>query len=246
MNDNQYITFLLNKRFLYTIIATLLASLSSCNTEKPKTELEILLPIFKDRIEKYFPEIKELPSFSYDKSITSNAIYKNDTVFVGNLLFSQDFLSQEDQLSILYHETNHFMNDKQKLYPCRIEEDGTIFQVMTDSLYEKPISPLEQEADLKSLITVNSTPEEIIQLKKATHGTVFVKFVYAPSNLAMDELSCYHSELNASKLGAFKLSTMYKSLLRYRIYLEQFHLKMRHEYELKNNLDPAGNSNKKR
>lgn len=183
----------------------------------------------------------KIPPVSFSPEITANAVFRNDTIFVGRSFFSNHWLKNEDRLSVIFHEYNHFLNQLNDTFPIRTDSLGRVFQISTEILYEKPVFELEIEKDKKALLEKDFDEKTKDLISNQINKPALLRFRYAPSNLSRDELLCYQEELKADEIyNLFHLSNDYKKFVEYRIELEKMYLKMRINYEKNHNLTNQG------
>ncbi len=185
-------------------------------------------------------ELHDIPPIIFSEKVTANAIWHNDTIRLGQSLFTQKFFCKEDRLSILYHEYQHYRNELSNRFPCQKDLSGGIVQIETDIIFTRELSHSEIDQDYTALVTENMSEKEKMLLWESLSLPNLMRFRYAPSNLAREEIFCYRSEVQANKAGMFKHSTEYAEYLHYRIKREQSYLKMRIEFEKKNKLRSDG------
>ena len=183
---------------------------------------------------------KPIPRLIYYPLMTSNAQWTDSAILIGQGFFNKWYITDDDRLSIIYHEYNHYLNSLSNKYPCRIDSCGNIFQSETGIFFEKPISPIEIEIDLYEILETEMSEAEKQQCIASIKKPVMMRFIYAPSNLSLDELECYRAELQANEIGIYKLSPRYEQLILYRIQLEELNLRMRLQYEIDENLNIDG------
>lgn len=185
---------------------------------------------------------RELPPMLYNKRIHRNAVFRNDTIFIGRQFFTNPYLGYEERISVIYHEYCHYNCWKENLFPCKTDTTGNIYQVKTSIFYKNPPSPVELLNYYETFCeSVTSVDEKELYHKMITDSAI-VRFIYAPSNLAREEIFCYQSEIDASqKYKLFNTNNDYIRLLQYQIEMEVIYLKLGLKYENENNLKPNGN-----
>jgi RHS repeat-associated protein len=190
-----------------------------------------------------------IPETKLDEKISANALYSDGVIYVSP---SGQFKNFEDQVSILFHEYTHYLNECNGLYESKTDENGAIIQFKTDETYLQTPSLQEiddnmkewEESVLPMLIGPNTTKAETDQLKEMQRNImsqpVEVPFRYAPSNLALDEISSYKAQLDGEKNGLFKLTDEARTEFTKRIstYTEIYN--KRKDYEEKHNLNSDG------
>lgn len=207
-------------------------------TEQVKEQFEVRMSEYDGNDDEH----NYIPPVVFSEKISANAMWSNDTIRLGRSFFTQSFLTQEDRLSILYHEYQHYQNQLVNRYPCQKDLSGSIVQVETDILFTRELTHAEIEQDYTEMVSENMTEAEKVLLWQTVSTPSLMRFRYAPSNLARDEIFCYRSELEANRAGIFRLSTVYRDYLVYRIKREQAYLQMRLDFEERNNLNVDGSS----
>lgn len=217
---------------------------SSINTQTDyNTTLQNLVVEFEERLwEAKLEKACSLPPIVFDSTVTASAVWRADTIRVGLSFFSQGFVTEEDQISILFHEYNHFLNEHKHRYPCLEDLSGSIVQVETDILIEKELTIEEIEYDFKELVNDTMSSQEKQLLREMVSKPSLMRFVYAPSNLSRDELHCYRAEKRGHEQGLFHHSDIYASFLSARIKREEEYLKLRIRFEELNTLRVDGSS----
>jgi hypothetical protein len=228
-------------------IILLFLFLASCNYggsdyAAKQQYLNNLKKVLENRLKSSYNKEILLPEIIPDDSITSNAVWDGKKIKVGNMVFKSDFLTYEDKLSIIFHEYTHFKFSGKNIYSCKIDSNGKIYQVYTDTLIVKIPSPIDTS---EIFYPKNILPEtERIMLSNEAKKNTLIRFIYAPSNLSREEILCYEAELKANQEGITNISSLYKAMIKYQINAENIKMKYREEYENKHNLLPSGEKNR--
>ena len=235
MNFKRNIVFIL-------LIIILINSFSCIKMNNTEVEHFYFKKELTNRFEKTFHIKLNIPDIIISDTIISNAQYKNNIITLGKRFFSDEYFTNEDRLSILFHEYVHYLNDQFGIYQYKKDEDGNILQTETDQFYEKYLSQIEFQIDMKNMKASGISENQLNIYKKEAELPVYMRFIYAPSNLSREELLCYLAEVTCNKYGLFNHSSLYKSILESRIKLEKMHLYMRLKYEKENQLNSDGTS----
>lgn len=198
-----------------------------------------LIHEFKNRKESL--QIDTFPNFALSEKISTNAVYANDTIFLSKAIVQNCAFAEEDKISIIYHEWNHFKCDLENKFQYRKTVNGEIYQIPTNKLIKKDFCKAEFILDSLSLIKPGMAENEKNLLLSSIKKASYVKFIYAPSNLSREEIYCYSKEMEAGKSGALKLSKMYFERLICRIKYEEKLLKLRRKFEAEHLLSETGN-----
>lgn len=188
------------------------------------------------------------PAVRYDGQLDANARQQGDTVWLGNV--QQAFANQEDCLSLLYHERHHWLNEGEGKYPLARDNSGQIVQWDTGEWYTYLPDSLEIARDLAQFQRVGMaeygvlSPElESLHLNRMRRDLSIARqllFVYAPSNLARDELEAYQAQLEGERMGLYQLSHEAKREVNIRIRQLSSTLERRLDYEYRHSLNPDG------
>lgn len=193
------------------------------------------------------------PVVRYDGQLDANARQQGDTVWLGNV--QQAFANQEDCLSLLYHERHHWLNEGEGKYPLARDSLGKIVQWDTGEWYHYLPDSLEVARDLAQFQRVGMSaygelsPElESLHLNRLRRDLSIARqllFVYAPSNLARDELEAYHAQLEGEQFGLYQLSHEARREIAIRMRQLTGTLARRLEYERQHSLNPDGSEKNK-
>jgi len=192
-----------------------------------------------------------LPPLYLDKKLVANATYRNDSIFMGNV--QRVFHTFDDSLSLIYHEYIHHLLQQKNKYAVAEDDTGEIIQWDTGEFYK--YEPFPEEISLSLLFFVQEVlptyddyaemstqkKEKIIkEMKKVFSKKQQIPFIYAPSNLALEEIYAYRQQQKGEKLGLYVLSEEARMSLRVRIkQLKDTYLRRR-KYEKRKKLRPSG------
>jgi hypothetical protein len=202
----------------------------------------------------------------FDKSYSGGGKYVNKHLIIGTEREINN--SSENILSTIYHEYMHYLNDKYKISPYRMEniEKGIVYNKIIPQ-YERRMET--QEEFLKdaydSYITfLLNTPDKFeyalglpsfcqnltetqaidfrlyIKNKKLTPEVKEISYQYSPSNYCLDEINAHQETLRANNVQVFTMGVA--KLLLYYSEIERYNaLRIKaQEYENKNNINPTG------
>lgn len=198
-------------------------------------------------------ELTEFPPLVLDKNLIANAKFDRDSIFLGNI--QRVFQSFEDSLSIIYHEYVHFLiqQEKSEKYALGRDQQGNILQWDTGRSYIYKPYPKEVALYLKHFRQdVLPTYEDYESMSEAKKEKIVLSmkesfsqkdkqpFIYAPSNLAKEEIIAYKAQLQGEKKGYYRLSEDCRDNLKVRIAQLKATYKRRRAYEKKRGLEKSG------
>ncbi len=198
-----------------------------------------------EKEEDYIP----LPEIIYvEKGLGSNAQYHSQTksILIGPNFFNKGKV-EGDQISIIYHEYAHYLNDISNKYPLTYDENGVITQWTTDIMISTPPTASEIEKgvlEMMGFLPESTSDEDRKKMEESYRSMLSLptetRWRYAPSNLSLDEISAYKSQLEGYKNEYYDLSPEYIKEIEERIisYMEQYARRV--EYEKNNNLNADG------
>jgi len=196
-------------------------------------------------------KISFFPPVIQDPRLLSNATFRNDSIFIGNI--QRVFSSFDDSLSILYHEYNHFLISRKNQPKVGMDNKGKILQWDTGQKYTYIPFPQEVEAYVehfkKDILPTYPSynkmspgkKERIIdEMRKDFSKPEKKSFIYSPSNLAKEEIRVYRQQLKGEKQGLYKLSEAARENIFLRIKQKKHTYKMGRAYEKKFGLKQSG------
>lgn len=196
-------------------------------------------------------KLTDFPPLILDKKLIANAKFEKDSIFFGNV--QSVFQTFDDSLSILYHEYIHFQLQKKGKYKLGRDKQGIILQWDTGHTYTYQPHPKEVALNLSHFkADILPTYEGFKQMsdeKKEKLALAMEKdfsqktteaFIYAPSNLAKEELEAYKAQLKGEKSGLYVLSDACRDNLEVRIAQLKATYKRRRAYEKKQGLGKSG------
>ncbi|MEL6672710.1 MAG: hypothetical protein AAFR61_10985 [Bacteroidota bacterium] len=192
--------------------------------------------------------IVPFPPLAMDLKIPANARFDRDTIFIGQV---QDaFGTTGDHLSLLYHEYLHATYQVVKMYPVCEEEDGTIVQWDTGETFS--YTPLSREVrqglqhfeeevlPTYGALTAAEKAQHLAEMEKTLSQVRDQAFIYAPSNLAKEEIQVYIRQLSTAHLGVYTISPKAHEAIQLRLAQLKESLARRVDYERRKKLAPSG------
>ncbi len=185
-----------------------------------------------------------LPAVVYRADLDANARYENDTIWIGQI--QAEFHTDDDWMSIIYHEYWHYLHEG--IYPLGRDGVGQIVQWDTDQWYTYQPSEyrikhvLEQyEATLVAAGESFANREKLLEdMRKTVSQPQRLPFIYAPSNLSLEEIKAYEAQLLADREGLYHLSTAARNAILERISQQKDTYQRRKAYEAQMGLGPDG------
>ncbi len=189
-----------------------------------------------------------LPPVFIDPELPSNARFIRDTIFLGPL--QRDFHTFGDTLSILYHEYLHNVFWQEQRFPFQFDSTGQPIQIKTGTFYTYTPPPEQTERDLENLrfyysrvepeLVGTALEQRLQDMGKILSQPQQLPFVYAPSNLTLEEIEAYQGQLKGESMGLYTLSETAKKSIQFRIYQLEQTYDLRRSYEETNALGPDG------
>ncbi|MEM6346991.1 MAG: hypothetical protein AAF927_24095 [Bacteroidota bacterium] len=185
-----------------------------------------------------------LPAVVYHAELDANARYENDTIWIGQI--QAEFKTDDDWMSIIYHEYWHYLHEG--IYRLGRDSAGQIVQWDTDQWYTYQPSEyrikrvLEQyEATLVTVGDSFANREKLLEdMRKTVSQPQQLPFIYAPSNLSLEEIKAYEAQLEAEQAGYYQLSTAARNAILERISQQKDTYQRRKAYEVQMGLGPDG------
>ena len=192
--------------------------------------------------------ISPIPPVYVDTSLPSNARFVRDTIFIGPL--QRDFHTFGDTLSLIYHEYLHKVFWEEQRYPFITAANGKPIQWNTGTFYTYTPHPGQTARDLENLrfyyarvepdLAGEALDKRLQQMKKVLQQPQELPFVYAPSNLALEELHAYKGQLEGEQMGLYQLSETARNSIKFRIFQLGQTYNLRKAYEQQEGLGPDG------
>ncbi|MEM6807493.1 MAG: hypothetical protein AAF696_39210 [Bacteroidota bacterium] len=193
----------------------------------------------------------DFPPIILDKKLIANAKFERDSIFLGNV--QRVFQTFDDSLSIVYHEYIHFLLQKKGKYKLGRDKKGIILQWDTGRTYTYKPHPKEVSSYVEHFtqdvlptyegyqdMSQGKKEQIILSMKESFAQKEKQLFIYAPSNLAKEELEAYKAQLKGEKLGLYVLSDACRDNLEVRIAQLKGTYKRRRAYEKKRGLEKSG------
>ncbi|MFK7924094.1 MAG: hypothetical protein AB8H47_19205 [Bacteroidia bacterium] len=185
-----------------------------------------------------------LPTIVYRADLDANARYENDTIWLGQI--QAEFQTDEDWMSIIYHEYWHYQHEGE--FAIGRDSLGQILQWDTDQWYTFTPSQYRIERTLRqykiSLSEENlsfANRERLLQeMRKTLSQSQELPFIYAPSNLSLEEIGAYEAQLRAEQEGLYELSTAARNAILERIAQQKDTYQRRKTYEKRQGRGPDG------
>ena len=202
----------------------------------------------ESRIERLTSHTSDFPPVVVDHSLPSNARFIRDSIFLGAL--QRDFHSFGDTLSILYHEYLHKTFWHAQRFPFQFDSQGQPLSIETGAFYTYIPPPEQTERDLENLrfyysrvepeLVGEALEQRLVKMRSVLSQPQQLPFVYAPSNLTLEELEAYKGQLKGEVIGLYKLSETAKKSIQFRLFqLKQIH-SLRRSYEEEHGLGADG------
>lgn len=200
---------------------------------------------FKKRMNTVFDgDFEPVPNLRFKPDMTANALWDGKEICIGKGFFERTYFTDEDRISIIYHEYNHYLHDIKNLYPCKTDSSGKIYQFLTDIYFEKPICEVEIMLDMQQIADTTLSKQELMLIEAAARKPCIMRLTYAPSNLSREEIACYKAEIEGDTcLKLYKHSHTYRALVEYHINVEKIYLKLRQQYEKEHDMNSDGTFN---
>lgn len=189
-----------------------------------------------------------IPPVFVDHSLPSNARFVRDTIFLGAL--QRDFHTFGDSLSIIYHEYLHKVFWQAQRFPFQLDSLGQPLRIETGTFYTYIPPPEQTERDLENLrfyysrvepeLVGDALEQRLTDMRAVLSQPQQLPFVYASSNLTLEELEAYKGQLKGEKIGLYRLSETAKKSIQFRIYQLEQTYNLRREYEEKHGLEMNG------
>ena len=202
----------------------------------------------ESRIERLTSHTTDFPPVVVDHSLPSNARFIRDSIFLGAL--QRDFHSFGDTLSILYHEYLHKVFWEAQRFPFQFDSQGQPLRIETGTFYTYIPPPDQTERDLENLrfyysrvepeLVGEALEQRLVKMRSVLSQPQQLPFVYAPSNLTLEEIEAYQGQLEGEKLGLYTLSETAKKSIQFRIYQLEQTYRLRRAYEKDHGLGKDG------
>lgn len=203
----------------------------------------------ESRMDRLTSHTSEFPPVVVDHTLPSNARFIRDSIFLGAL--QRDFHSFGDTLSILYHEYLHKVFWEAQRFPFQFDSQGQPLRIETGTFYTYTPPPEQTDRDLENLrfyysrvepeLVGEALEQRLVKMRSVLSQPQQLPFVYAPSNLTLEEIEAYTGQLEGEELGLYTLSETAKKSIQFRIYQLKQTYELRRQYEENNGLDMRGN-----
>ena len=124
------------------------------------------------------------------------------------------------------------------------------FRLKTGTFYTYIPPPEQTDRDLENLrfyysrvepeLVGEALEQRLQDMRKILSQPQKLPFVYAPSNLTLEEIEAYQGQLEGESMGLYTLSETAKKSIQFRIYQLEQTLLLRKSYERENGLGPDG------
>jgi hypothetical protein len=204
----------------------------------------------------------------FDKSYSGGGKYVNKQLIIGTDQKINN--SNENILSTIYHEYMHYINDKYKIFPYRMEnaEEGIVYTKIIPQ-YERRMETQEEflhDAYDAYMISLWGIPDAIthayalslpsfyqsltesqtlsfeafIKEKKLKPEIKYFTYRYLPSNYYVDEINAHQETLKANSVPVFAMGTIKIQFYHSEIGRYNDLRVQAQEYESNNNVNPTG------
>jgi len=180
-------------------------------------------------------KVSLFPPVQFDASLEANSRFARNTIWLGRV--QPDFHTEDDTLSLLYHEYHHFL--LQDSFPVGLDSAGVPLQWVTDIFFLYTPCPEEIERDLQS-ISQSLDSIAYAALKHTLEKPRSQLFRYAPSNLSREEIAAYRAQLTGGRIGLYTLSYEARRAIQIRLYQLEGSTIRRQVYEKENGLGADG------
>ncbi|MDD3280584.1 MAG: RHS repeat-associated core domain-containing protein [Bacteroidales bacterium] len=194
-------------------------------------------------------EYEPIPEIEVDTEIFAEGRYENEKIILNSIISDETF---GYQLSLVNHEYKHHLNECNNVYPLKRNSDGSIVQWETKETYLYIPTQYQIDSNMESwdefyidyYSKLGQSKEYIEKMRTEYYNSISTpqerKFSYAPSNLALDEISAYEYQLEGEKQGLYILSEEDRNKINDRIDFFKFMYNLRVDYEKRNGLNPDG------
>ncbi|MEL7533852.1 MAG: hypothetical protein AAFN10_21235 [Bacteroidota bacterium] len=230
------------KRITCGLIMLLLLANDACTQESTNDRISRIVHSLNQKLNQRAKFT--LPVVVYRADLDANARYDNDTIWIGQI--QAEFETDDDWMSIIYHEYWHYLHEG--IYALGRDSAGQILQWDTDQWYTYQPTPYRIERVMKqyevSLEAEGGAFANREKLLEEMHKTVSqpqqLPFIYAPSNLSLEEIKAYEAQLLADREGLYHLSTAARNAILERISQQKDTYQRRKAYEQQQGLGPDG------
>ena len=225
--------------------------MSVAYSQKIDLRLPQLFDILLSRIPEKQLHSESFPCLKYDSTLMVNARYDPPCIILGHIQWA--FSSTDDTLSIIYHEYQHHLMSLSMKFRVQYDSAGNVPQWDTGETYL--YEPSEEEVNLQlhrfyttvlpvwrhsSLMPDSIKLRHIETMERDLSKPQTMAFIYAPSNLAREEIAAYRQQLKGERMGLYKLSYTAKKSINIRIRQLKDTLKRRKNYEKIHRIRPDG------
>lgn len=162
---------------------------NNTSDDDPKKEKQNILDEAVKRLEK-ITGLKAMEVVIVESR--ANATYN---ALTGEITVSESWFlrSKDDQVSVLYHEYTHSINDR----PVARMENGAFVTISTD----EPTKWSAREIEIYTEMCKDSNPEFV---RMCLEGVLNDSYEYRPSNYQLNEIDAYKAQLDGEKNGLSK------------------------------------------
>ena len=242
---------------LYILVVFLsgcnLMLLPNCRSQNQgvESQLEKLTELLIKRMSEKGQVVVDFPCIKYDSTLMVNARYDPTCIIIGPIQWA--FSSTDDTLSIIYHEYQHHLTYLSKKFPVQYDRAGNVSQWDTGDTYL--YEPSEEEVNLQlhrfsktvlptwqhaSLMPDSIKLKHLETMERDLSKPQTMALIYAPSNLAREEILAYRQQLKGERMGLYQLSNTARTSINIRIQQLKDTLKRRKSYEKAHKLGPDG------
>ena len=228
-----------------------LAYLKEKSSHSPEKRLVRLSEILIERMAGKGQKVEQFPCIKHDSTLMVNARYDAPCIVLGPV--QRAFSTTDDSLSIIYHEYQHHLMAMNERYPVQYDTDGNVLQWDTGDTYLYYLSEIEIKIQLQyfedsvlarwtdgSLMPDSVRQKHLETMRRDLARPQKMAFIYAPSNLAREELVAYRQQLKGERIGLYTLSHTAKTSINIRIEQLRGTLKRRIKYERTHDLRADG------
>lgn len=198
---------------------------NNTSDDDPKKEKQNILDEAVKRLEK-ITGLKAMEVVIVESR--ANATYN---ALTGEITVSESWFlrSKDDQVSVLYHEYTHSINDR----PVARMENGAFVTISTD----EPTKWSAREIEIYTEMCKDSNPEFV---RMCLEGVLNDSYEYRPSNYQLNEIDAYKAQLDGEKNGWWTFSNEERTDYQNRLDQYKASYERALEYEKNNGLNPDG------
>ena len=222
----------------------------------PESKVKNFAEIFKQRMEVSGAVMEfGIPNIVYNSEISAHAQYDNNTIKVNyGDAFYDGMSTDDDWLSTIRHEYEHYLDDKYGRTPLEMNENGSVKNTCEvdkewsyiESCEEATAKLARWDRGYQQLVLELGEKEANVYLKQDPRPSgepieiSKSRYIYTPSNLSLTELNSYRVQLESNSEGTFPMSESYQIEIESRVIIFERKYQMSIEYEKDNNLNTDG------